>query len=185
VPGVTILGTASPAKHEFLRAQGVAHCIDYRAHDFEAEVQRLTAGRGVDLILDPMGGRNWRKNYRLLAPLGRLIVFGFANATGPGKRNLARVVSEMLRTPRWSPMQLMTDNRAVMGLNLGRLVDEVGLIQRGLDGVSGLLQSGRIRPIVDQVFPFEQAAEAHLRIEQRHNVGKVVLVPSTRVGDRS
>jgi NADPH:quinone reductase-like Zn-dependent oxidoreductase len=178
VPNVTVIGTASLAKHAFLRAQGVDHCIDYRTDDFEAAARGLTGGRGVDLVLDPMGGRHWRKNYRLLAPLGRLILFGLANATGPGKRNLARVASEIVRAPRWSPMQLMNDNRAVMGLNLGRLVSEASLIERGLDGVSQLLEAGRIRPTVDQVFPFEQAASAHRRIEERRNVGKVVLVPN-------
>jgi NADPH:quinone reductase-like Zn-dependent oxidoreductase len=177
VPGVTIAGTASASKQVFLRANGVDHFIDYRGHDFEAEVQRLTSGRGADLILDPMGGRHWRKNYRLLAPLGRLVLFGFANATGPGKRNLLRVVSEMARAPRWSPMQLMNDNRAVMGLNLGHLVDEPKLIAQGLDGVSELLHARRIQPTVDDVYPFAQAARAHRRIEERRNIGKVVLVP--------
>lgn len=73
-------------------------------------------------------------------------------------------------------MQLINDNRAVMGLNLGRLVDEAGLIQRGLAEVAQLLEAGHIRPTVDDVFPFDQAARAHRRIEERRNVGKVVLV---------
>jgi NADPH:quinone reductase-like Zn-dependent oxidoreductase len=177
VPGVTIVGTASASKQSFLLRNGVDHCIDYRGRDFETDVRRLTSGRGVDLILDPMGGRHWRKNYRLLAPLGRLVLFGFANATGPGKRNLVRVVSEIVRAPRWSPMQLMNDNRAVLGLNLGHLIEEAKLIERGLDGVSQLLNSRRIQPTVDEVFPFAQAARAHRRIEERRNIGKVVLVP--------
>ncbi|MGH7439881.1 MAG: synaptic vesicle VAT-1 family membrane protein [Polyangiaceae bacterium] len=178
VPDVTLIATASASKHAFLKAQGVEQSIDYRACDFEAEVRRRTDGRGVGLILDPMGGRHWRKNYRLLAPLGRLILFGFANATAPGKRNLVRVLSEMVRAPHWSPMQLMNDNRAVMGLNLGRLMGETDLIRRGLDDVSRLLGAGQIRPTVDDVFSFGHAARAHRRIEERRNVGKVVLVPT-------
>ena len=177
VPGVTIFGTASAAKHDFLRGRGVDHPIDYRTKDFEGEVRRLTGGRGVHLILDPMGGRHWRKNYRLLAPLGRLMLFGFANATRAGTRSFARVLAQLAHTPRWSPMTLMSDNRAVMGLNLGRLFDEHELIATGLDALADLVASGAISPVIDRVLPFSRAAEAHRRIEDRDNVGKVVLVP--------
>jgi NADPH:quinone reductase-like Zn-dependent oxidoreductase len=177
VPGVTIFGTASTTKHEFLRSRGVDHPIDYRTTDFEAEVRRLTGGRGVHLVLDPMGGRHWRKNYRLLAPLGRLMVFGFANAQGAGTRSFGRVLGQLIHTPRWSPMTLMNDNRAVMGLNLGQLFDDQELVDAGLDSLARLVSSGAVHPVIDRVFPFSRAADAHRRIEQRENVGKVVLVP--------
>jgi NADPH:quinone reductase-like Zn-dependent oxidoreductase len=180
VPGVTIFGTASAKKHDSLRARGLDHPIDLRTHDFEAEVHRLTDGRGVHVILDPMGGKNWRKNYRSLAPLGRLLLFGLANATQPGKRNLARVFSQIVQSPLWSPMGLMNDNRAVMGLNLGRLFDETELIEGGLDALRKLVDEGAVTPTVDSVFPFARAAEAHRRMESRQNVGKVVLVPDAR-----
>ncbi len=176
VPGVTIFGTASASKHAFLRQLGVDHPIDYRSTDFEVAVREITGGRGVHLILDPMGGSHWRKNYRLLAPLGRLMLFGVANAAGPGKRSLWRVASQVLQSPRWTPMELM-NNRAVMGLNMGQLFDEPGVIKSGLDELATLIEAGVIRPVIDQVFPFSQAAKAHERIERRENVGKVVLVP--------
>jgi NADPH:quinone reductase-like Zn-dependent oxidoreductase len=177
VRGVTIFGTASSAKHDFLRGRGVDHPIDYRTTDFEEEVRRLTAGRGVHLVLDPMGGRHWRKNYRLLAPLGRLMIFGFANAQSAGTRNFGRVLVQLAASPRWSPMSLMNDNRAVMGLNLGHLFEEQELIATGLDTIAELLAAGAIDPVIDEVFPFSRAADAHRRIEGRANVGKIVLVP--------
>ncbi len=177
VPGVTLFGTASGSKHALLREHGMHHPIDYRTLDFEAEVKRLTGGKGVHLILDPMGGRNWKKNYRLLAPLGRLMLFGLSSATRAGTRSLPLVLSQILQSPRWSPMGLMNDNRAVMGLNLGHLFDEADVIGAGLDTMQTLLLDGTIVPVIDQVFPFARAAEAHRRIEDRQNVGKVVLVP--------
>jgi NADPH:quinone reductase-like Zn-dependent oxidoreductase len=177
IPGVTLFGTASASKHEFLRQQGLHHPIDYRTKDFEAEVRALTNGRGVDMILDAMGGANWKKNYRLLAPLGTLMMFGLANATRPGTRSLLRAVGQLAQQPRWSPMKLMGENKAVMGLNMGHLFGETGLLKRGLDKLARLAAEGAISPIVDQVFPFSKAAEAHLRIESRQNVGKVILVP--------
>ena len=64
--GAEIFGTASPAKHDAIRAQGVDHAIDYRTQDFEAEIKRITDGEGVDVIIDATGPTNFRKDYRLL-----------------------------------------------------------------------------------------------------------------------
>ena len=74
--GAEIFGTASPSKHDAIRAQGVAHAIDYRSQDFEAEVMRITGGEGVDLIIDALGPTSFRKDYRLLRPGGRLVMYG-------------------------------------------------------------------------------------------------------------
>ncbi len=177
IPGVTLFGTASASKHAFLRAQGLQYPIDYRTTDYAEEVRRLTEGRGVHLILDPMGGENWKKNHRLLAPLGRLMVFGFSAAQGEGTRNLARAAWQLLQSPRWGPLGLMDRNQAVMGLNLGHLFGEGARVSAGLDSLARDLDRGVIRPVLDQVFPFSKAADAHRRIESRANVGKIVLVP--------
>lgn len=177
IGGVTIIGVAAASKHEALKKLGMSHAIDSTTEDFEARVRELTSGRGVDVVLDPVGGRNWKKNYRLLAPLGRLIVYGFSGATGPGKRNLARAVWQFLQTPIYLPLTLMEQNKAVMGVNMGRLFDQPALIARGLDTLARMAEQGTIHPLVDSVFPFSKAGDAHLRLESRRNVGKVVLVP--------
>jgi synaptic vesicle membrane protein VAT-1 len=177
IGGVTVIGAASAGKHEALRKLGLTHAIDPAAGDFEVLVRELTNGRGVDVVLDPIGGRNWKKNYRLLAPLGRLMVYGFSGATGPGKRSLARAVWQLAQTPVWVPLSLMEQNRAVMGLNMGRLFDQGELISRGLDTLARLAGEGAIDPVVDSVYPFSQVADAHRRLESRRNLGKVVLVP--------
>ncbi len=176
IPNVTVIGTASPSKHAALTKLGLTHAID-SADDFEARVRELTDGQGVDVVMDPVGGKNWKKNYRLLAPLGRLMVYGFSGATGPGKRSLARAAWQLAHTPVWVPLTLMEANKAVMGLNMGRLFDQTALISRGLDTLARLADRGAIAPLVDSVFPFSKAADAHLRLESRANVGKVVLVP--------
>ena len=175
VPGVTVLGTASAAKHEALRAEGCDHPIDPRATDWEAEVRRLTGGRGVDLVLDPLG--EWRKGYRLLAPSGLLVAYGFANLATGERRNLARVLPRLLAVPRFSPLALMDDNRGVAGLNLGRLWGEVDRLREGLLGLVDLWRRGAVRPRVDSAIPFARAGDAHRRLQGRGNVGKVVLVP--------
>src|SRR3954463_6853802 len=78
----TVIGTASAAKHDALRSFGVEHTIDYRHANVEAEVRRITRGRGVDVVLDPIGGSNFATSYRLLAPLGRLIMLGISSMSG-------------------------------------------------------------------------------------------------------
>lgn len=132
VPGVESFGTASASKHDHLRAMGCTHPIDYRTTDYEAEVRRITDGKGVDIVLDALGGNDLRKGYRLLRPAGRLVTFGFANAQGPGGRDLLKLASALVRTPFFHPLQIMGDNRAVVGVNLGHLWDEQEMLQEEL-----------------------------------------------------
>src|SRR6185369_11283348 len=80
VPNVVVFGTASEAKHRFLREQGFDHLIDYRTADYATEVKRMSNGDGgLDLVLDPLGGDDWKKGYDLLRPTGMLVAYGFAN----------------------------------------------------------------------------------------------------------
>lgn len=177
VEGVEVLGTASASKHEALRAEGCAHPIDYRARDYEGEVRRLTGGRGVDVVLDPLGGRDWRKSYRLLRPAGRLVCYGVANLASGEKRDVLRVARELVQTPLFTPIGLMNDNRAVAGVNMGHLWGEVELLAEEMGALLDLYRRGAIRPHVDASFPFASAADAHRHMQGRKNVGKIVLVP--------
>jgi len=177
VPGVTVFGTASASKHGALREEGCAHPIDRSSVDYEAEVRRLTGGRGVDLVLDPLGGADWRKGYRLLAAAGLLVTYGFANLATGERRSLLRVLPRLLLAPRFSPLALMDDNRGVAGVNLGHLWGEAALLRGELEALLDLYRRGAIRPRIDSTFPFERAADAHRRLQDRLNVGKVLLVP--------
>src|SRR5262245_10430926 len=99
LPGVVTYGTASAKKHDFLRKQGCTHPIDYRTADYVAEVRRLSEGRGVDLVLDPLGGPDWRKGYSLLKSCGLLVAYGLANANTGGRRRILHVASQIARMP--------------------------------------------------------------------------------------
>ena len=177
VEGVETFGTASASKHGAVREQGCQHPIDYRTQDYEAEVRRLTGGRGVDVVLDPLGGKDWRKGYRLLRPAGRLVAYGFANLASGEKRDYLRLAQEMVQVPIHTPLGLMNDNRAVAGVNIGHLWGEVEMLSEELSAIVALYQRGAIKPHVDVSFPFARAADAHRHIQSRRNVGKVVLVP--------
>jgi len=173
--GATVLGTASAAKHEAIRAFGVAHAIDYRTVDVAAEVKRLTNGRGVDVVLDPVGGRSFADSYRLLAPLGRLIAYGVSSVATGERRSLWRALATIVTTPRFNPLSLMNRNRGVFGLNVGHLWSERERLAEGMTLLIDEVAAGRLRPIVARTFPLDRAADAHRFIQSRSNIGKVVL----------
>jgi synaptic vesicle membrane protein VAT-1 len=177
VPDVVTFGTASAGKHEALRAAGCTHPIDYRTLDYAREIRTRTGGEGVDLVLDALGGRDWKRGYRLLRPAGRLIAFGFANLAAGERRSLTRVARQMLTVPLFTPIGLMDHNRTVAGVNMGHLWDCQEMLAGEMRELLELYRTGAVDPQVDSVFSFEDAASAHRRLQERKNVGKVVLVP--------
>jgi NADPH:quinone reductase-like Zn-dependent oxidoreductase len=177
VERLTIFGTASASKHDRLRELGCDHPIDYRSADYVAEVRRLTEGQGVDVVLDALGGPDWAKGFDLLRENGMLVAFGLANAnTGP-KRNLLHVLGQIVRVPRFSPMKLMDQNKAVAGVNVGHLWNRMDLMREEIDAIVRLFEAGVVAPVIDGTYSFDQAAEAHRRLGEGKNVGKVLLVP--------
>ncbi len=176
VAGVVTFGTSSRAKHDAIRAEGCTHPLDYRAVDYESEVRRIEPA-GVDVVLDPLGGNDWRKGYRLLRPAGRLVVYGFANLASGERRSYLHAAVQLARTPIFTPLGLMNENKAVAGVNIGHLWGEMPLLREAMEALVRLYRDGQIRPHVDQAFPFERAAEAHRRMQGRQNVGKILLVP--------
>jgi len=177
VGDVEVFGTASAAKHEVLRAEGCAHPIDYHATDYAAEVRRLTGGQGVDVVLDPLGGNDWRKGLKLLRPCGRLVAFGFANLASGPRRRPAHLATQVLGIPLLTPLQLMNQNKTVSGVNIGHLWGQITVLCEELQAVLALWDQGKIKPRIDASYPFTQAAAAHSRILQRQNIGKIVLTP--------
>src|SRR5262245_51948262 len=83
--GEVTIGTASAGKHEFLRERGLQHAIDYRTQDWPKAVRDLTHGRGVELVIDPIGGKTWKQNYKVLRHTGRLGMFGISTASTAGR----------------------------------------------------------------------------------------------------
>jgi len=171
----TVIGTASAAKHEALRALGIDHAIDPRDGGMAAAIRRLTAGRGVDVILDPVGGASLAEGYSLLAPLGRLVAYGASSAVRGERRSWWRILRTLAAMPRFRPLALMNDNRGVLGLNLGRLWDEVPRLTPAMHGLLDDVAAGRLKPVIDRSFPLDRAADAHRLLQARGNLGKVVL----------
>jgi NADPH:quinone reductase-like Zn-dependent oxidoreductase len=179
--GAEIFGTASPGKHDAIRAQGVQYAIDYRNDDFAVEVETLTGGEGVDLIIDPLGPASFRKDYKLLRSGGRLIMFGLSEASTAGARNIPAALRSLVAMPLatmpwWKSLSMMNENKGVFGLNMLSWWDREGSLDRVTEPLMADLEAGRLEPVVAEAFPFDRAGEAHEFIAQRRNVGKVVLL---------
>ncbi len=174
--GVELFGTASPGKHDYVRQRGYDHAIDYRHDDFVAEVRARTDGEGVDLVLDAIGGKHWARSLDALAPAGRLVAFGVSSVTGGGRVALARMALGIpwLRT---TVLALINANKGVLGVNLGHLWDAQDRVGGWMRVLLGYAEAGKLRPHIDRVFAFDEAAEAHRYIEDRKNEGKVLLRP--------
>lgn len=170
----TVYGTASAAKHGALRSFGVEHAIDYRHADVEKDISRLTNGRGVDVILDPIGGASFQASYRMLAPLGRLVMLGVSSMSAE-RRQILRVVRSWWQMGSFQPLSMMNRNRGVFGLNVGHLWDERRALLPLMELIMTELGAGRLKPVVARTFPLERAADAHRFVQERANIGKVVL----------
>ncbi len=177
--GAKTFGTASERKHDFLKERGLDHAIDYRNKDWFEELMKLTDKRGVELITDPLGGDEWKKSYRALRATGRLGMFGIStasvNETGGLKAKL-ELIKTVIKMPTFKPLSMLEKNRGVYGVNLGKLWHEPEKADLWMNNILKGVEDGWVRPRVDKTFPLEETAEAHRYIEERRNIGKVVLV---------
>ena len=173
--GAKAIGTASARKHDFLKQRGYDHLIDYRSGDWAAELRDITNGEGVELILDPIGGGNWKKSYQALRATGRLGMFGVSSISECGK--LFGMIKFLFSLPKFSPLSLMNKNRGVFGVNVGHLWDEQEKVDAWFKRLLAGVEEEWIQPHVDRTFKFEEAGEAQRYIEERKNIGKVILAP--------
>ena len=171
-----IFGTSSRAKQERLRRMGVDLCIDYRKEDFVRLVRDATAGRGVNLILDAQGPAHFRRSLKALAPLGTLVMYGVQQNIGTTRLLSAplKLMWELLAV-RFTPLRLMNTNRGIYGFHLGRLWHHPEPAARALERLVTWQGEGKISPVIDRIFPYHQAANAHAYIQDRRNFGKVLL----------
>lgn len=175
--GAVTYGTASPGKHKFLAERGLDHAIDYRKQDWLPALKDLTNGLGVDLVIDPIGGSHWKKSYSALRATGRLGMFGISTVSANGFAGKLNMLKAAIQTPRFHPFALLNKNRGVFGLNLGHMWHEPEKVALWMRDILRGVEEGWINPYVDRAFSFDEAGEAHRYLEERKNIGKVVLVP--------
>ena len=171
-----IYGTASASKHDAIRGFGVDHPIDYTKGDFTKEVRRIAgAEEPLDLVMDAIGGRSFRRSWSLLRPGGRLVCYGASSVASGEKRNVARALKAVVEMPPFFPIPMMSQSKSVIALNMLRLMDAKGSLDEYVQPLREWTETGRLRPVVAEAFPLERGPDAHRYIAERKNVGKVVL----------
>jgi acyl transferase domain-containing protein/NADPH:quinone reductase-like Zn-dependent oxidoreductase/NAD(P)-dependent dehydrogenase (short-subunit alcohol dehydrogenase family)/acyl carrier protein len=159
--GAEIFATAgSKEKLDYLKAQGVTHTINYRTEDFFERIMTITKGYGVDVVLNTLAGDAIQKGVDLLAPNGRYVEIAMAGLRQTPALNIGR----------------LTDNQAIISVDLARLVrTRPDLLSDYLAEMALQLREGRVKPTVGRTFSCASAQDAFRCLEQRQNIGKVVV----------
>ena len=162
---LNVIGSVSSAdKDRFAREQGADHVIDYRRETVLDRVATLTDGRGVDLVLDHVGGAGLFDGLKMLAPWGTLVSFNAIAGNPPGD-----VFAEM--------RNLLTKSLTLRCFSMHTLDSDPALRRQIMGEVIDMLGKGAIRPVVSTKLPLVNAAEAHRIIERGESLGKILLVP--------
>jgi synaptic vesicle membrane protein VAT-1 len=156
---------------------GLQHPIDYRTQNVQEAIETIAGPRCLRLVLDPIGPDSWKQGYELLEPGGQILIFGFSAIVGGARRNPFKVLAQVLRMPKYSPLGVMGDNRSVGGVNMGAGIfwERPELIMPQLVTLIRLAAEKAIAPIVDKVFPAAEAGAAHAYLQSRQSFGKVLL----------
>ncbi len=170
-----IYGTASEHKLGYLAENGVHHPINYRNVDFVREVANLAGERGLDVIFDPVGGRNTKRGLKLLGSGGRMVLFGASRMSdAKGVFSKLRVASSF---GLYHPISLMKDSKSIIGVNMLRIGDNrPWVLQRVLTEVVRLAAGGELNPHVGKTFAFSEIAQAHDFLASRQSIGKVACM---------
>lgn len=160
--GAHVIVTASGAKHPICKELGAEHAIDYKDFDFEEDVLEYTHGKGVDVVLDFIGGPYFQQNLNVLAYEGRLVMLAFLGGVHTGQLNLGPVLRKRLQ---------------VMGSTLrARSLDYKIKLSQGLRRYAWpLFEAGKLHPVIDSVFDWKDVSKAHQYMEENRNQGKVIL----------
>jgi putative PIG3 family NAD(P)H quinone oxidoreductase len=164
--GAKVYTTAgTPEKCKFCEQLGADAAINYRKQDFSEEIKKLTDGKGVDVILDMVGGPYFPKNIRLLAVEGRLVQIALMQ----GSKAEVDFLSLLLKRVTLTGSTLRPRS----------IEQKTNIAQALRKNVWPLLDSGTVRPIIYQIFPLKQAAEAHILMESSTHIGKILLKTAT------
>lgn len=176
--GVEATGVVGgPHKVDAAKALGAAHVIDRSAGDWVAAAKAVAPG-GFHAVFDANGVSTLQASFDALAPMGKLVIYGFASMLPKdGRLNWAKLAWDWWRTPRFDPLAMTTSNRSVLAANLSFLSAEAPLLRRGMLWLLERFADGRLVPPPIEAFALADAAAAHRRIESGHSVGKLVLRP--------
>ncbi|EUB61772.1 Synaptic vesicle membrane protein VAT-1-like protein [Echinococcus granulosus] len=180
IPDVKLIGTASTTKHENLH-QFYSQLIG-STQDYVAEVKKEHPN-GVTVVLDSRSGEDTNKSLGLLQPLGRYIVYGNSSFVTGERKNLFNFAKSWIQMDRINPLKLLEENKCLGGFSLKQMLfrqHHSSLVFEAWKALQQLLVEGKIEPIVDSEWSFEEVKEALHKLQDRKNFGKVVISPKLK-----
>jgi synaptic vesicle membrane protein VAT-1 len=173
---IAVVGAAH--KVEVARALGAEAVIDKSREALWPAARRL-APKGYDVVLDANGAETLKQSYEHLKPTGKLVAYGFHGMLPKrgGRPNWAKLAWDYVRTPRFGPFKLTSDNKSVLAFNLSYLFERMDLLEEGMQGLLAGLRGGTLTPLPVREMPLDRVAEAHRELESGTTVGKLVLIP--------
>jgi NADPH:quinone reductase-like Zn-dependent oxidoreductase len=177
--GLKVYGTAgTPEKRAFVVDElGAEACFDSRGAWADDLYEALGRKRGLDIALDPVGGKATAAARRLLNPLGRLVFYGMSEALPGRKRSWLKAAWARFQTSSIHPLSLVVPNQGIFGIHLLYLKEKEAMMGPALEEIYGGVVDGRWKSVMDRTFPLHRggAVEAHRYLHDRKNLGKVVL----------
>ena len=172
--GCQVFGTASASKHDYLKSLGVDSIIDYRSKNFYDEIKSQLGGEKLDFVFDSIGGKAFKKGWKLLQPGGTMVNFGAAAQVAGN--NKFKALSVALGFGFFSPIQLLLSSKSMIAINMLRIADfKPQLFQKIFLGVTKMAEDGIIKPQLAKTFNASQISEAHEYLESRASIGKIVM----------
>jgi NADPH:quinone reductase-like Zn-dependent oxidoreductase len=171
----TVIGVAGGRKKcDYLEELGVARIIDRKEVDFAAQIKKDFPD-GVDVILDPVGGKTFKKNLKLLAPGGRIVAYGVADMISYGHTNLFKLLKAVVTFPRVNVMRMMRSNFGVLGFDLAGMESKKTLLMDTFRNVLADYMVGVVKPRVTRIYEPEEVAEAHRYLQSGQSFGKLII----------
>ncbi|XP_046328958.1 synaptic vesicle membrane protein VAT-1 homolog-like [Haliotis rufescens] len=178
VEDVTVFGTASSNKHEAIKAN-VSHIFDHNV-DYAQEVRKVAA-EGVDIVLDCMCGDDTNKGIMLLKPMGKYLLYGSSNIVTGETKSFFSFAKSWWQVDKVNPIKLFDENKVIGGFQLRRLLfnqGQHGYVREVIEKLFKMYSAGKINPTIDSVWAFEDVSDAMQKMQDRKNVGKVLLDPT-------
>ena len=163
-------------KVEVAHSFGADHVIDKSKEDLWSKAAKICPA-GFDAIFDANGPDTLKRSYQNLAPMGKLIIYGFHGmfSKNLGVPNWFKILRDYFRIPRWNPLAMTRANKTVIAFNLSYLFDRTDLLHHAMGDLLRWVSEGKIKPPILRRFPLEGVADAHRALQSGKTVGKLVL----------
>lgn len=184
VTGTSVFGTASLNKHEVIKTL-VDHVYDHVA-DYSQEIRKVSP-EGVDIVLDSLCGEDTNKGIGILKPLGKYILFGSSNVVTGETKSFFSFAKSWWQMDKISPIRLYDENKTIAGFHLRQLIFKQNrheYVKNIVETLFRLYNEGKIKPVVDSCWAFEDISEAMQKMHDRQNVGKLLLIPSMKANPK-